>query len=160
MALTGPNPVCLQFVTGLVMVRAHINEVAAVRHLSARRRNVSELYFEQCFSDVLAYRRIKSWHVAGFEDTVRLLATAQCQGPKLLSSRGTVPGHAISLSEAKKKKWTASLSLTFSFSKHITLSANPLCSLSGLAVLLILPFSHTKSLSNIPPWLVKTPLSC
>lgn len=90
-----------KFVTGLVIVCAHITGAAAVCHLSARRRNVSELYFEQCFSDVLAYRRIKSWHVAGFEATVRLLATAQCQGPKLLSGRGTVPGRAIS---PKKKK--------------------------------------------------------
>lgn len=79
-----------------------VNRVSAVCHLSVQHRNVSELYFDQQFSDALAYSQIKSWRVIGFEAAV--LATTQWQGAKLLSGHGTMPGRAICLSIKKEKK--------------------------------------------------------
>lgn len=126
---------------------AHINRAADVCHLSAQHRHVSELYFEQWFSDVLAYRRIKSWHVTGFEATVTLLATAQCQGPKLLSGRGPCYLPFNKKKRKEKKKYVARLSLKLSLSKHITLTAltySVQC-LPWLSCQLVnLPFSHSK----------------
>lgn len=52
---------------------AHINALAAVCHLSALGRSVSELDSEQWFYRHLPIRGSKSWHVPGFEAT--LLAT-------------------------------------------------------------------------------------
>lgn len=60
--------------------RMHGYGVEAAYHLSAQHSNVSELCFDQWFSDALAYSQIKSWRVTGFEAAVTLLATAQCRG--------------------------------------------------------------------------------
>lgn len=97
------------------------NSVAAVCHLSAQNRNVSELYFDQWFSDALAYSQIKSWRVAGFEVAVTLPVTAQCQGPKLLSGRRMMSVRAMCLSV--KKKYAARLHNFCSQHTHCTCSA-------------------------------------
>lgn len=97
------------------------NSVAAVCHLSAQNRNVSELYFDQWFSDALAYSQIKSWRVAGFEVAVTLPVTAQCQCPKLLSGRRMMSVRAMCLSV--KKKYAARLHNFCSQHTHCICSA-------------------------------------
>lgn len=98
------------------------NSVAAVCHLSAQNRNVSELYFDQWFSDALAYSQIKSWRVAGFEVAVTLPVTAQCQCPKLLSGHRMMSVRAMCLSVKRNMRPDY---ITFALSTHTALALLP-----------------------------------